>query len=86
MPEICCFHGIIIRMRFREHPPPHFHVEYGGFNASVSIADLALSEGRLPGRVERLVLTWAARYQEDLLANWARTQNHETPIRIDPLP
>ena len=30
MPEICRFYGIVIRMYFREHGPPHFHAEYGG--------------------------------------------------------
>ena len=30
MPEICRFYGIVIRMYFRDHRPPHFHAEYGG--------------------------------------------------------
>jgi len=30
MPEICRFFGIIIRMFFDEHDPPHFHAEYQG--------------------------------------------------------
>ena len=27
MPELSRFHGIVIRMHWREHPPPHFHVK-----------------------------------------------------------
>ncbi|MBK6770743.1 MAG: DUF4160 domain-containing protein [Ignavibacteria bacterium] len=28
MPEISRFYGIIIRMYFKDHAPPHFHAEY----------------------------------------------------------
>lgn len=28
MPEICRFFGIIIRMFFDEHDPPHFHIAF----------------------------------------------------------
>ncbi|MGZ8533283.1 MAG: DUF4160 domain-containing protein [Candidatus Binatia bacterium] len=28
MPTICVFFGIIIRMFYRDHNPPHFHAEY----------------------------------------------------------
>lgn len=30
MPEISRFFGIIIRMFFDDHNPPHFHAEYAG--------------------------------------------------------
>jgi hypothetical protein len=33
MPEICRFFGIVIRMFFEEHNPPHIHVEYQGNKA-----------------------------------------------------
>lgn len=29
MPPICAFYGILIRMFFNDHPPPHFHARYG---------------------------------------------------------
>lgn len=29
MPEISRFLGIIIKMFFDDHQPPHFHAEYG---------------------------------------------------------
>lgn len=29
MPTISTFYGIIIRMFFDEHAPPHFHAQYG---------------------------------------------------------
>jgi hypothetical protein len=30
MPVICTFFGIVIRMYFGDHPPPHFHAEHQG--------------------------------------------------------
>jgi Domain of unknown function (DUF4160) len=34
MPIISTFFGIIIRMYFGDHNPPHFHVEFQGENAT----------------------------------------------------
>lgn len=42
MPEISRFLGIIITMYYREHNPPHFHVRYNIYKASISIDGLAL--------------------------------------------
>ena len=50
MPEVSRFYGIVIRMFFREHGPPHFHADYGGQQAVVGIEDLAVLRGRLPPR------------------------------------
>jgi hypothetical protein len=30
MPEISRFFGIVIKMFFDDHNPPHFHAEYSG--------------------------------------------------------
>ena len=46
MPEISRFFGIIIRMYFDEHNPPHIHTEYQGqkavfdFSGNVTRGDL----------------------------------------------
>ncbi|MCJ7583972.1 MAG: DUF4160 domain-containing protein [Anaerolineales bacterium] len=37
MSEISRFFGISIKMFFDEHPPPHFHAEYGEHKAVVDI-------------------------------------------------
>nr|VFJ54184.1 MAG: protein of unknown function (DUF4160) [Candidatus Kentron sp. DK]VFJ55728.1 MAG: protein of unknown function (DUF4160) [Candidatus Kentron sp. DK] len=37
MPEISRFLGIVIRMHFREHIPPHFHAEYQEYEITVDI-------------------------------------------------
>jgi Domain of unknown function (DUF4160) len=56
MPEISRFLGIVIYMYFNEHNPPHFHVEYGEFKASLFIDTLGMMQGKLPSRVQALWL------------------------------
>lgn len=56
MPIVSQFFGIIIRMFFDEHAPPHFHAQYGEYKASVDIRSLTVIEGRLPRRALALVL------------------------------
>lgn len=48
MPVISSFYGILIKMYFGDHMPPHFHAEYAEFFAQISIKDLGILEGYLP--------------------------------------
>lgn len=50
MPEVSRFYGIVIKLYFGDHPPPHFHAEYGEFEAIVAMETLAVIGGRLPPR------------------------------------
>ena len=70
MPEVSRFYGIAIKIFFGDHPPPHFHAVYGEYNALVSIETLAIIEGDLPKRAEKLVLEWAGIYQSELIEMW----------------
>ncbi len=85
MTEISRFFGIIVRMFWDDHHPPHFHAEYGGRDAVVDIRTLTVFGGRLPPRVMGLVIEWATLHQEELLADWARAQSQETLQKIAPL-
>lgn len=58
MPTISTFYGILIRMFFSDHAPPHFHARYGEFEATVDIATLGVIEGQLPRRALNLVQEW----------------------------
>ena len=60
MPEVSRFMGIIIRMHYNEHAPPHFHAHYGKKRAGIAIDSLSLIEGGLPPRILGLVIEWAA--------------------------
>lgn len=59
MPTISAFYGILVRMFYNDHPPPHFHVRYGEFEATVDIETLEIIEGELPTRAFHLVREWA---------------------------
>jgi hypothetical protein len=59
MPTVSVFYGIIIRMFFDEHSPPHFHAQYGEFKATIGIRELGILTGSLPRRALELVLDWA---------------------------
>lgn len=85
MPEISRFYGIIIRMNFEDHPPPHFHAEYGEREAIINIKTLAVIAGDLPSRALGLVIEWASLHQETLLQLWNKAQNLERLSRIPPL-
>jgi hypothetical protein len=58
MPEISRFFGIVIRMYFDDHPPPHFHAIYGGSEAQIGIESIEVLQGRLPSRAVSMVLEW----------------------------
>jgi hypothetical protein len=85
MPTISRFYGIIIRMFFDEHGPPHFHVAYQGYNAVIDIETLEIKEGRLPRRALGLVLDWAELHQEELRANWNLIEQGRALNNISPL-
>ena len=85
MPTISMFLGIIIRMYYDEHNPPHFHAEYNEFKASIDIRLLEISEGSLSARQAKMVLGWSALHQEALLANWKLAEDGETLFKIKPL-
>ena len=37
MPEVSRFYGILIRFYYRDHPPAHFHANYGEHEALIEI-------------------------------------------------
>ncbi len=87
MPTISMFYGIIIRMYYApgEHPPPHFHIYYGEYKATVDIQTCEITQGQLPKKQSRLVMAWAELHQEELIANWRLLMNGEKPFNIEPL-
>lgn len=70
MPEIARFYGIIIKLFFGDHPPPHFHAVYGEFVGVFSIDTLEMIEGDLPNRAKKLVVEWAELHRQELTEMW----------------
>jgi len=85
MPEISRFFGIIIRMYFGEHMPPHFHAEYGEHKASIDIQALAVIGGQLPPRALGMVIEWGSQYRRELFELWERAANQQPLHRLSPL-
>ncbi len=85
MPEISRFFGIIIRMYFDDHLPPHFHAIYGQYEVEVGINPIGVLQGGLPRRAESLVIEWAALHQRELMQNWHRLHNDQPAEKIEPL-
>lgn len=86
MPEICRFLGLVVLMYFDEHNPPHFHVRYHAYEASITIKELSILAGDLPPRILGLVVQWAKYHQEELLENWENCRHGKQPHKIQPLP
>lgn len=82
MPVISYFFGIYVRMYHADHPPAHFHVEYQGHEAFVSIETGEVLQGKLPGKAARIVKEWALEHQQELMTNWRKACNLEPLERI----
>ena len=82
MPEISRFFGIVIKMFFGDHNPPHFHAEYAGDLGLIEIRNLSVFSGRLPPRAMGLVIEWATLHHQEPLANWERAQAQEELRKI----
>lgn len=86
MPEVSRFYGIVIKMFYNDHAPPHFHAEYGGAEIVVDIQTLSIIAGKLAPRAMGMVVEWASLHRAELLQVWHQARNFDPLNRIDPLP
>jgi len=84
MPEICRFYGIIIKMYFNEHNPPHFHTEYEGYKVTITI-EAGILEGKMPKRALNLIFEWLEIHHEELMNNWILIEELGEYSKIKPL-
>jgi hypothetical protein len=84
MPEISRFLGIVIRMFYRDHAPPHFHAEYGEHEITVAI-ETGEVNGYFPRRALAAVLEWSELHHDELMADWLLAREEQALNRIDPL-
>lgn len=85
MPEISRFFGIVIKMHYNDHLPPHFHVEYGEHKAVIDIRTLAAIGGDLPPRAFGMVVEWALMHRDELLDLWERASHQQPLYKLPPL-
>ena len=84
MPTISMFYGIIIRMYYDDHNPPHFHAFYGDYKAIFNFEG-ELVEGNLPKTKIKLITAWTLIHKDELLANWELAKNSEKLYDINHL-
>ena len=85
MPIISAFFGIIIRMYFDDHAPPHFHAEYHGQDASVDFRGRIIEGEIRSSTARKLIQEWARRHEMELAMNWKRAKALQRLEKIAPL-
>ncbi len=85
MPIVSTFFGIIIRMFYREHEPPHFHAEYQGQNAKFDFGGQVVAGEIRSSTARRLIGEWAALHRAELEANWQAMKDRRPLEQIAPL-
>ena len=85
MPIVSTFFGIVIRMFYREHGPPHFHAEFQGQHATFTFDGGILSGNIRSQTALRLVRQWAVARRAQLESNWLRIKSGEPLESIAPL-
>ena len=85
MPIISKFFGIIIRMFYDDHNPPHFHAEYQG-NKAVFDLNGNMLKGDLKSKTARkLVREWVDLHSNEIAHNWELAMRGKALKQIDPL-
>ncbi len=79
MPVIARLRGIILRMFFDDHAPPHFHAENNDTNGVFNIANAQMSEGNLSSKDQKEIATWATERKDVLSEMW----NSQEITKID---
>jgi hypothetical protein len=85
MPTISIFFGIVIKMFFDDHNPPHFHAEHQGEMAVFDFRGNIL-RGDISSRTAvRLIREWVDLHQLELEQNWNEMQAGREFRKIEPL-
>ena len=84
MPILSMFYGVIISMFYKDHNPPHIHIQYAEYKAIVDFNGDIL-EGELPVKQRKLIEAWIVLHQDELYANWQLAKDKQSLFKIDPL-
>jgi len=83
MPTVAVVDGVKIQVYWDDHPPSHFHAEYGEYRAQIVIGSLRLIKGYLPNAHLRKVIAWAKPRRNQLLEAWMKCQSDLHPGKIE---
>jgi DNA-binding IclR family transcriptional regulator len=85
MPIISIFFGIVIRINFEDHNPPHLHASHGERRALFDLATGRLMAGALPRRETRYVVEWILKNRTELMRNWELAVQGQPTFKIEGL-
>ena len=85
MPEISRFFGIIIRMFYNDHSPPHLHAEHQGDKALFDFQGNILKGSLRSRTARRLVREWIDLHGEELAEDWELARSGRELNSIEPL-
>jgi hypothetical protein len=85
VPVISTFFGIIIRMFFDDHEPPHFHAEYQGQTATFDFSGKLLVGSIRSATARKLIREWARSHRDELDDNWKRARMLQPLNQVPPL-
>jgi hypothetical protein len=85
MPYVSMFFGIIIRMFYSEHNPPHFHAEYQGSEGIFSFEGKMIKGNIRSNTVLRLIGEWTILHKLELEENWKNIADKAPINKIEPL-
>lgn len=87
MPPVARYHDIIIIINNgREHPPPHIHVKYKDYRASIDIktGNYSKNSTKLPPKAYKFVKEWLTENRNSALEQWEKMERGEKVQFIGP--
>ncbi len=85
MPEVSRFFGIIVRMFYDEHNPPHFHAEYSGHKAVFDFQGNVMKGNLSSKTATKLVREWIDQHTSELEEDWNLARESKEIRKIEPL-
>lgn len=85
MPTISVFFGIVIKMFFDDHNPPHLQAEHQGEKAVFDFRGNILAGDISSRTAVRLIREWIDLHQFELMQNWNNMQQGRGFEKIPPL-
>jgi hypothetical protein len=80
MPRIAIVDGLVVKLYFNDHPPPHIHIYVGRVrhpgvhSARLSIETGEIIAGKLPPARVATAKGWCQEHRDALLVDWRRAR------------
>jgi hypothetical protein len=85
MPIVSAFFGIVIRLYYDEHNPPHLHAEYQGKKAVLDFHGNIMKGGLGSRTALRLLREWIDLHVDELNEDWELAREGQQMRQIAPL-